>query len=483
MKKFFAYACFRLAVLAVVAMSGMPAEAQLLRTSYFMDGSHYRMQLNPAMAPARGFVHLPVVSNTGAAYRSSSLSIDNLFDIIDNSTHASYFTGDKFYNNLEDMNNALLNVGTDLLAVGWWHGQSFWSLNVGLKVDGDISAPRALFSFLRDMKGITGVDYANYTSEVTNEEINLNAYTEFGVGWARQYGNFSAGLRAKALMGLGNVNFKVNQMLVKTNFQGVDPYIDWGEVDYEDLADVTGTATVDVDAVLETSFEGLKYPTNEKGYIDDVDFESGKMGAAGVGAAFDAGVAWRVAGGLTLSAAVVDLGFIKWSKKASQTARSSSTSMTFSTDNPEGLADFADIVSLGKVVNADLLRLYPEGKVEKARTTNLASTMVVGAEYAFMEDRLRLGALYSNHFAYVKNESEVTLSVNYSPSSLVDLAVSYSPMLSGGKSFGIAVKAGPLFVGTDYMYLGKDTKCCNALVGLSIPLGKKNAAEQENSTK
>lgn len=477
MNKNYIHACLKLALLVAVALCGVRSDAQLLRTSYFMDGSHYRLQLNPALAPSRGFIHLPVVSNIGASYWSNTLGSNDLADIIDNKASATYFASDKFFNNLEDNNQAMLNVGTDLMAVGWWHGESFWSLNVGLKVNGDISAPRSMFSFLRDMKGMNPVDYSNYVSDVTGEEINLNAYTEFGVGWARQYGNFSAGLRIKALMGLGNVNFKVNRVLVKTNFQGVDPYTDWGDVDYEAMADVTGTASVEVDAELETSFEGLKFPVNEDGYIDDVRFESGRMGAAGVGAGFDAGLAWRVAGGFTLSAAVVDLGFIKWSKKASQIARSSSTAMTFDTDSPEGVADFADIVSSGKVINPNLLRLHPEGKAEKARTTNLDPTMVVGAEYAFMNDRLRLGALYSNHFAQIKNKSEVTLSVNYSPSSLVDLTASYSPVLCGGKSFGFAVKVGPLFVGSDYVYLGKDSKCANALFGLSIPLGKKKPEE------
>jgi hypothetical protein len=56
---------------------------------------------------------------------------------------------------------------------------------------------------------------------------------------------------------------------------------------------------------------------------------------------------------------------------------------------------------------------------------------------------------------------------------LVDLALSYSPIMCGGKSLGIAVKAGPLFIGTDYLYMGNNSRCLNAQVGLSIPLGQR----------
>ena len=37
---------------ALLLMMGfvLPANAQFLRTSYFMEGTHYRMQLNPALA-------------------------------------------------------------------------------------------------------------------------------------------------------------------------------------------------------------------------------------------------------------------------------------------------------------------------------------------------------------------------------------------------------------------------------------------------
>ena len=36
------------------------SNAQFLRTSYFMEGSHYRQQLNPALTPGRGYLNLPV---------------------------------------------------------------------------------------------------------------------------------------------------------------------------------------------------------------------------------------------------------------------------------------------------------------------------------------------------------------------------------------------------------------------------------------
>ena len=36
--------------------------AQYLRTSYFIEGSSARLQLNPALQPTRGFVNVPVLN-------------------------------------------------------------------------------------------------------------------------------------------------------------------------------------------------------------------------------------------------------------------------------------------------------------------------------------------------------------------------------------------------------------------------------------
>ena len=49
--------------------------------------------------------------------------------------------------------------------------------------------------------------------------------------------------------------------------------------------------------------------------------------------------------------------------------------------------------------------------------------------------------------------SELTLSANIRPKNYFNFAVSYSMIQSAGKSIGLALKLGPLFVGTDYMSL------------------------------
>lgn len=464
----------RLILLVALALTAAVGQAQLLRTSYFMESAHYRMQLNPAMTPSRGYVHLPAISNIGASYMSNGIGLADLIDIIKNSDEADYFVSNAFMNRLKDENHAIANVGTDIFAAGWWHGKSFMSLNIGVKVDGSLMAPKALFSFMRDMRGMSTIDYSNYERSIGNEELNVTAYTEIGFGYTRQVNDrLSVGGRVKGLLGLGNAKLKVNKAIVKTNLEDLDPDYDWTHGDPAEVLRAKGTTSIDVEADLECSVQGLELLTNGKDYIDDLKFKTSKMGIAGAGAALDLGVAYRITGGLTLSAAVTDLGFIRWSKGSTTVAHSNTSDLHFDTEDEGDLMRFADIVNSTQPLNGDLLRLYIDEQAAKARTTSLSSSIVAGVEYAVNHDKLRLGALYSHHNDPVKAKDELTFSVNLHPSSLVDVAVSYSPICCGGQSVGVALKAGPLIIGTDYIYTGKNTKCCNALFGLSIPLGKR----------
>lgn len=455
---------------AVIALAG---HCQLLRTTYFMEGVHYRLQLNPALAPSRGYVNLPAVSNTGASFYSNALGLRDVIDVLSNEEDADYFVSDSFMGRLKDKNHALATAGTDIIAAGWWHGQSFMSVNVGVKVNGNFKAPKALFSFMRDMRGMNSIDYSDFVRSIGNEEVNLTAYTELGFGYTRQLNDrFSVGGRVKGLLGHGNMHLVVKDAVVKTNLQGLSPEYNWTYGNPAELLEADGTASIDIDADLETSFEGLDLLTNDKAYIDEVKFKASHTGVAGVGAAVDFGISWRATRQVTLSASLVDLGFIRWSKGCTQVAHSNTQDLKFNSEALGDLARFADVISTSSPVNIDILRLEIDEQGAKSRTTSLSSTMTLGADYA-LNDKVTLGALYSHHNAGLLSQDEVTFSANLRPSEFVELAVSYSPLSCGGKSAGVALKVGPVFLGTDYIYTGKNTRSCNALAGVSIPLGKK----------
>ena len=53
----------------------LSGQAQFLRTSYFMEGSSQRMQLNPALMPGRGYLNIPVIGSLNATVNSSSLGL------------------------------------------------------------------------------------------------------------------------------------------------------------------------------------------------------------------------------------------------------------------------------------------------------------------------------------------------------------------------------------------------------------------------
>ncbi len=459
--------------LSALLLGGMivPTQAQFLRTSYFMEGSHYRMQLNPALTPGRGYINLPVIGTLNATVNSSSLGYQDILDIIDNSSDGDYFMSQDFINRLNATNELNVNLSTDIISAGWYKGKNFWSFNIGLRNDIGATIPRNVFEFMNKMNG-ANVNFADLNEEFGGQGFEINSFAEVGLGFARDITDkLTIGGKVKALLGIGNMKLNVNTVSVNSQLEGVD--LSTGYVDPEH---VSGSASVQVDATLESSSKllELQQSTNSRGeqYIDNIDF--GSFGFAGYGAAIDLGVSYKLLKNLTLSASVLDLGFIKWGKGNTQVAHARGN-QSYEASTPGEAMEFVDMVQSGEVLNFDMLQLGVDENAAKARTTKLTSTVAVGAEYALLKNWLVLGALYTGRFAQPKTINELSVSANIRPANNFNVAVSYSLLQGAGKTFGAAVKLGPIFVGTDYMFFGKNTKNVNAYIGFSIPLNKQKS--------
>lgn len=305
-------------------------------------------------------------------------------------------------------------------------------------------------------------DYLGINETINGQKLEINSYAEVGVGFARNITDrLVVGGKVKMLLGIGNLKLNINQIHVETPSVG--------------SSGVTSKASIQVDATLENSSKLLELPENENGdYIDEIDF--GSFGFAGYGGAIDLGISYKLLDKLTLSASVLDLGFIKWSKSNTSIARANAE-QTYDLLDPASQQEFINIVNSGEILNYDMLQLKTEEASEKSRTRGLTSTMVLGAEYALLNDWLVVGALYTGRFAKPKTLNELTFSACIRPTNAFNVAASYSVLQGAGKTFGLALKLGPFFAGTDYMFFGKNTKNVNAYLGVSIPLGKQKAAE------
>ncbi|MBD9094023.1 MAG: hypothetical protein EGQ20_16050 [Bacteroides oleiciplenus] len=416
-------------------------QAQYLRSSYFMEGSSTRMQLNPASQPKRGYVNLPVIGSLAAEVSSNSLGIQDVIDIFD--SDGEFYNNDKFYNRLKGMNELNVSLNTDVVSFGFYKGKGFWSFNVGARVDVDATIPKTMFEYLR------AVDVENFNWEgqqafnIQNEKLRLNSYIEVGAGYSRAINErLTIGGKAKLLLGAGNINLKINQLYISGKEAGIDSELQ-----------------LKADAYLEASAKGLDLE-EENGYITDLDYNN--FGISGYGAGFDLGASYQVMKNLTFSAAILDLGFISWGKSSTQIAESNKNTVI----NKDNYGDSSEVLDF---------ELYGLQKKEsKSRTTSLSPTMVLGGEYGLLDNKLGLGLLSTTRFGQLKTYSELTLSANYRPNTLINASLSYS-MIQGGETFGIAFKVGPLMLGTDYMYFGNNSKHVNAFIGLSIPLGKKSS--------
>ena len=489
----------------------LSANAQFLRTSYFMEGTHYRQQLNPALTPTKGYFNLPVIGAVNATVGSTSLGYQDIIDIIDDGD--DFYTKPDFMNRLKDNNKLNVNFSTEILSAGWYKGKNFWSFNIGLRTDIGANLTKNMFTFLNEMETVEE-NWRNSNYDISGQQLNINAYTEIGLGLSRQINSrLTVGARVKALLGIGNMELKLNRVAMSANLPSDQQINQWSSESYwnsmtpsqaaqaaQELKDKFNNyhANLTVGAELKSSFKGLELQEEEgKDYVTDFDFDSGKLGIAGYGFGIDLGASYKILDNLTVSASVLDLGFISWSKSSTKIAsanpdpidiKGSTYANMVDPNNPNTVMNavnqlqndaqgYMDRVTNGDVLDYDMLQLEVSDAKE-SRKSRLASTLVLGAEYGFFNNKLAVGVLSTTRFVQPDALTELTFSANYRPKSWFNVALSYSVIQSAGKSFGLGLKLGPLFVGTDYMFLGKNSNSVNGFVGVSIPLGGRKASKE-----
>lgn len=489
-------------IILFLLFSTLSVHAQFLRTSYFMEGTHYRQQLNPALTPIKGYFNFPVIGSLNATVGSTSLGYQDIIDIIDDG--GNFYSNPRFMDRLKDNNHLNVNLNTDILSFGWYKGKNFWSFNVGVRTDIGAELTRNLFTFLNEMDGVED-NWRNSAYDISHQQVNINAYAEVGLGFARQINNrLTVGARLKGLIGAANLELNLNNVSMNADLPSDMEINQWQDPNYwrkqsaEQIQEFKNKfdayyANLNVNAELRGSFKGLelvKDPTNT--YIEDIEFNENDLGIAGYGFGVDLGASYKVLNNLTVSAAILDLGFISWSKSASKIAsanpdpialKGSDYTAGIDPSNPQTVVaavnklqedanGYMDRVTGGDVLDFEMMQLK-ESEVKDSRKSRLASTLVLGAEYGFFNNKLAVGVLSTTRFVEPKTLSELTFSANYRPKNWFNLAVSYSAIQSAGKSFGLAMKLGPLFVGTDYMFLGKNSNSVNGFVGISFPMGGK----------
>ena len=435
---------------ALLLATGLAAQNP---TAYFMEGSTFRSQFNPAFAPLRGYINLPAIGGLNVNL-SGNISLDNIFFARDGKLVTlldSSVTPDQALRNLKTNNLMGLDTRINLLGFGKFtkNHKNFWSFDVNIRANESMNLPKSLFEFLK--RGEEG--------SISNFGAATEAYLEAGFNYSFPLLNdrLYIGVRGKFLAGIARAQVNYDQFDVSLRQDR------WAVV-------TKGTIDMTVDGA---SVE----PNPETGIFEfgDIDYKPRKP--AGYGFAVDLGATYDILPNLQASLAVNDLGFINWDKNSTisgvSTQEAEFTGVAVSGSGTETAPDF----------DFEMMKFT---QTESQNTSKMLRAAVnAGLEYEVWNHRVGIGLLYSARFWEYKTMHNITGSVNFHPTRWFTLTGSYSILNNRGSAVGLGLNLCPgwinFFIATDLL-LTKHTpqwvpikqSSANLTLGLGIPLGKRS---------
>lgn len=450
----------------LLASAVAPAAAQELRTSYFMETNNFRHQLNPALLNDAYFSAIVGNINVGA---TGNIGLSNfVYKLNDNPRYdqttfmSPTVSAGEFLGSLSDKNRADVYINWNLFSYAFRGFKGVNLVELNLRSNTNISLPYELFEFMKT----TG---AKEHYELGDMGIRSQNYLELALGHSHRINDrLTVGAKLKFLLGAAYADFSVNRLDLTMN---------------GDQWRVQGDARLKA-SVLSSAFE---YENADKNAPDGrqrvKSLEDIGFGLPGFGLAVDLGATYKVTDDLTVSAALTDLGYIRWGKTKQASSVGDYTFNGFNDIYAGGTNTGSN--KLGDQFEAlgddleEMFSVYDDG--EASVSQSLATTFNAGAEYTLPVYRpLRFGLLYTGRFSGLYTYHQAMLSATVRPVKFLEASVN-TAVTSTGCTVGGAVSFDfahfNLYVGTDRFfskvskeYIPLNNLNANVNVGITFPL-------------
>lgn len=433
---------------------GCSAAAQTINSAYFTEDYKFRHMLNPAFGNEQNYVSIPALGNISVnthgnfGYRDVIMSNPMYPSLSDKKMTTflnPYISAEDALSGFSTGNNRITgDVSLTILSAGFKAFGGYNTIEINSRTTTGVSLPYELFEFAKN----TG----NHSYDIGDINAHAQSFAEIAFGHSRQINDkLRLGAKLKVLVGLGRADVKMRNMKA--------------DLTAEDKWTITGEATADV------SMKGFSYVSEEKKYniegsgtyerVNNVDLDG--VGVGGFGMAIDLGGVYEINEDWTVSASVLDLGFISWTNDMLAENRSKSFvfngfhDVSVTSDRGEEidtkvdrygdqLADFANLTDMGD---------------KGGRSTGIGATINVGAEYMLpVYRKVSFGALCTSRINGAYSWTEGRLSANYAPLNWLDGGVSFavnSFTTSMGWVLNLHPKGYNFFIGMDHI-LGKTSK-------------------------
>lgn len=382
MKKSLRYMAAALTMAAAI----LPTSAQELRTSYFMETSNYRHQMNPALLDSPYFgmffsnINVGMTGNIGA--KQFIFDTNGLPGYTGNYRYTTFMDPNvdakTFLNKLHDKNRFDLYLNYNLFSVGFkaWGGVNLLELN--LRSNTNLTLPKGLFEFAK-----TAGEKEHY--EFGGLGMRTQNYMELALGHSRDINKqWRVGGKLKFLIGAAYADFTADNVTLDMT---------------EDAWRIQSNAQVKASLLKSDVIHEAPSKNSADGRPRVKKLDNFGFSLPGFGMALDLGVTYKPIENLTLSAAITDLGFISWKNTHHASSQGDYTFDGFNNiyigsdkDQTEDIDDQFD--QIGDDLE-EMFSVYDDGT--KTATQALAATLNVGAEYKLPAyDKLKFGFLYTS---------------------------------------------------------------------------------------
>lgn len=464
---------FVMMLVSVVTLSAQ----QNLRTAYFLDGYTYAYKMNPAMQGERGFFAVPALGKLSLG-TESNLGLSTFIKPSDGRLitflHPE-FSENEFLNGMRHGNMVLANVDVPVLALGFRTGKSYHTLDLSVRADAGANLTKDLFHFIK-VGSADGTD----AWDISDLGARAEARMELAYGYSRRFGeNVTVGARVKALMGVARADVAMDMMNLKLNGE------EWavnakGNASFAGIIDArtkgqTGSAAdPSHNDLIDWNALGIKSIDDINKYLENPS----------TGFAVDLGVAVDVLDYLTVSASVLDLGYIRWNDVLS--ASTPETAWSFTGFENLNLDGEGEISGQFETLADDLMGAMNFMKNnEGVVSSKLSATAHLGIEARLpFYERLSVGVLGTHRFGGAYSWTEGRFSLNWSLLRVFSLSGSYAISTMGnsaGAAVNIHLPGLTLFAGLDSFlplmnvtpdYIPIDELNTNVTFGLNFAFGK-----------